>query len=121
MPNVKSFVLQPDEFLNTGKVVNKFMPLERALNLMNSRKMWFANPREWTDPFERRFIDATYAGGAKFAWKDRVYCSCFTNNATSEASWNAYSKGDICIKLVLDRQELLNVLDNYLAALVSTK
>ena len=115
MPNVKSFVLQPDEVLTTGKVVNKFLPLERALNLLNSRKMWFANPREWTDPFERRFIDAIYAGGAKFAWKDRVYCSCFTNNATSEASWNAYAKGDICIKLVLDRQELLNVLDNYLA------
>lgn len=92
------------------------MPLERALNLLNTQKMWFANPREWTDPFERRFIDATYSGGAKFAWKDRVYCSCFTNNATSEASWNAYSKGDICIKFVLDRQELLNVLDNYLVA-----
>ena len=72
MPNVKSFVIQPGEFLTTGKVVNKFLPLERALNLLNSRKMWFANPREWTDPFERRFIDASYAGGAKFAWKDRV-------------------------------------------------
>lgn len=116
MPSVKSFVLQPNEFLTTGKVVNKFMPLERALNLLNTRKLWFANPREWSDPFERRFIDATYAGGTKFAWKDRVYCSCFTNNATSEASWNAYSKGDICIKFVIDRQELLNVLNNYLAA-----
>lgn len=116
MPSVKSFVLQPNEFLTTGKVVNKFIPLERALNLLNTRKLWFANPREWSDPFERRFIDATYAGGTKFAWKDRVYCSCFTNNATSEASWNAYSKGDICIKFVIDRQELLNVLNNYLAA-----
>lgn len=116
MPSVKSFVLQPNEFLTTGKVVNKFMPLERALNLLNTWKLWFANPREWSDPFERRFIDATYTGGTKFAWKDRVYCSCFTNNATSEASWNAYSKGDICIKFVIDRQELLNVLNNYLAA-----
>lgn len=115
MPSVKSFVLQPNEFITTGKVVNKFLPLERALNLLNSQKLWFANPREWPDPFERRFIDASYTGGTKFAWKDRVYCSCFTNNATSEASWNAYSKGDICIKFVLDRQELLNVLDNYLA------
>lgn len=110
MPSVKPFILQPNEFVNTGTVVNKFMPLERALNLLNSQKIWFANPRVWPDPFERRFIDANYAGGKKFAWRDRVFCSCFTNNATSEASWNAYSKGDICVKFVIDRRELLNVL-----------
>lgn len=114
MPNVKSFILQPNEFINSGKVVNKYMPFERALNLLNSQKLWFANPIEWPDPFERRFIDATYFGKSKFAWKNRVFCSCFTNNATSEASWNAYSKGDICIKFVIDRRELLNVLENYL-------
>ena len=114
MPIVKSFILKPNEFINSGKVVNKYMPLERALNLLNSRKLWFANPREWPDPFERRFIDSTYSGGTNFAWKNRVYCSCFTNNATSEASWNAYSKEDICIKFVIDRKELLNVLEHYL-------
>lgn len=114
MPQVKSFILQPNEFINSGKVVNKYMPLERAFNLLNTHKLWFANPKEWPDPFERRFIDATYSGNKNFAWKNRVYCTCFTNNATSEASWNAYSKDDICIKFVIDRIELLNVLENYL-------
>lgn len=111
---VKSFILQPGQFVADGSFVNKFLPLERALNLLNSQAIWFANPETWPDPYEKRFICAKY-GTAPFAWKGRVFCTCFTDNATSEASWNAYSKGEICIKLTFNRNELLNVLDTYSA------
>lgn len=113
---VKSFILQDDEFVNSGKFVNKFMPLERALNLLNDKCLWFANPNEWPDPYEKRFINAKYDGGHPFAWKDRVFCSCFTNNASSEAQWNAYSNNDDMIKITFDRVELMHLLESYYAA-----
>lgn len=109
--HLKSFILDRQEF-EKQKVVNKFMPLERALNLLNSKTFWFANPEEWNDPFEKRFINATYGSNQKFAWKGHVFCTCFTNNATSEASWNAYSKNEPCIKFSFDRKELLQFLDD---------
>lgn len=106
---LKSFILDLQEF-KEHQVVNKFMPLERALNLLNSGTFWFANPEEWNDPFEKRFINATYGSNQKFAWKGRVFCTCFTNSANSEASWNAYSKNEPCIKFSFDRKELLKFL-----------
>lgn len=110
---VKSFILKDDEFIKDGRFVNKFMPLERALNLLNTRSFWFANPETWIDPYEKRFICAKYDGNKEFAWKGRVFCTCFTNNATSEASWNAYSKDEPCIQMTFCRKELLKVLDDY--------
>lgn len=113
---VKSFILKGTEFTDSGRFVNKFMSLERALNLLNSKSIWFANPSTWPDPYEKRFIIATYGSKKKFAWKDRVFCSCFTDNATSEASWNAYSSKQDCIQFTFYRQALIDLLNAYQAA-----
>ncbi len=114
--SVKSFILSKDELVTSGKFVNKFMSLERALNLLNSQSIWFANPETWPDPYEKRFINATYNGGQKFAWKNRVFCTCFTDNATSEASWNAYSSNPDCVQFTFHRQALIDLLENYQAS-----
>lgn len=110
---VKSFILKPGEFTSNKKFVNKFLPLERVLNLLNTKAIWFSNPECWPDPFEKRFICAKYGGKQPFAWKGRVFCSCFTDNATSEASWKAYSNGEICIQVTFKRQVLLDLLEAY--------
>lgn len=110
---VRSFILRDGEFISSGSFVNKFMSLERALNLLNSKSIWFANPETWSDPYEKRFINATYGAKQKFAWKGRVFCSCFTDNATSEASWNAYSTNPNCIQLTFRREVLLAVIEKY--------
>lgn len=76
--------------------------------------IWFANPTIWKDPFEKRFIENMYniAGIQKaFPWKDRVYCMCATQTATSEAYWNAYSAGEIGVYLKFYRETLLSELD----------
>lgn len=102
-------ITEADFFSN--KLVHKFLPLERALQLLESKKLWFSNPARWPDPFERRFIEGDYDEGKKFTWFGRVYCMCITTNATSEASWKAYSKGDFVVNLALDRKELVKILD----------
>ncbi len=109
--SVKYLNISESDFL-ANKIVHKFLPLERALQLLESKKLWFSNPAKWPDPFERRFIEGEYDGGKKFTWLGRVYCICITTNATSEASWKAYSKGDFAVKLELDRNEFAKILNN---------
>lgn len=109
---VNSYILNRDEFLSKGKFINKFLPLERALSLLETKTIWFANPETWPDPYEKYFLTAK-CGSKDFPWRGRIYCSCFTNNASSEASWNAYSKNEICVRLTFDSKRLLSLLDNY--------
>lgn len=115
---VKFFNLTRAEFLSR-KSLFKYMPLERVLEMFTNKTIWFANPTIWKDPFEKRFIQNTYnIGGVlkPYPWKDRVYCMCATQTATSEAYWNAYSAGEIGVSIKFNRQNLLNELDRLAAA-----
>lgn len=104
-----------DEFL-TSRFISKYMSLENGLKTMRNHEFWFANPAIWPDPFERRFIEAQYHIGArsrKFAWKDRVYCACFTDIASNEAAWKVYTDKSFGVEFTINRVELLNALDLY--------
>lgn len=110
---VKFFNMTRAEFLSK-KLLHKYMPLERALEMLSNQTLWFANPTIWKDPFEKRFIENVYdIGGSQkvFPWKNRVYCMCATQTATSEAYWNAYSAGEIGVSIKFNRLNLLNELD----------
>jgi len=108
---VKYLNISENDF-RAPKCVQKYLPLERALQLLETKKLWFSNPAKWPDPFERRFVDGIYPGNKKFTWHGRVYCMCVTNVATSEASWKAYSDKDIAVKLEFDRNEFADILAN---------
>lgn len=60
---------------------------------------------------KKRFIITKYSDGNTFAWRDRVFCCCFTESAACEAHWNIYSRGEIGIECKFDRKELLNLLE----------
>lgn len=92
------------------KSFHKYLSLERALQLLESKKMWFSNPLKWKDPFERRFIDGIYPSHKDFVWKERVFCMCITRKATSEASWKAYSDSDIAVKLEFCAEEYIDII-----------
>ena len=105
--------LTREEFLSK-KLLYKYMPLERAFEMLTNKTLWFANPTIWKDPFEKRFIENVYSiGGVKkgYPWKDRVYCMCATQTATSEAYWNTYSANEIGVSFKFNRQVLLDELD----------
>lgn len=107
---VKFINITREEFLE-NKLIFKYMPLEHALSTLNHQYLWFANPTTWVDPFEKRFIITKYSDGSTFAWRDRVFCCCFTESAACEAHWNIYSRGEIGIECKFDRVELLNLLE----------
>lgn len=108
--SVKYLNISEKDF-RASKCVQKFLPLERALQLLDTKKLWFSNPAKWPDPFERRFVDGIYPDKKKFTWYGRVYCMCVTNVATSEASWKAYSDKDLAVKLEFDRKEYADILE----------
>lgn len=92
--------ISEEEFLDS-KLLYKHMPLEYALSALKNKSLWFANPTTWTDPFEKRFLEAKYTKGGReitFNWPGRVFCTCMTQTQSSEAYWNAYSHGEIVSK-----------------------
>lgn len=105
-----------EDFKNNTKPLHKHMSLESALNMLNNKTMWFANPTIWKDSFESRFVDAKYNcnGVLKtFPFKDKVFCACYTETAASEAYWTPYSQQQIGVEFVVNRNELLNQLAVY--------
>ena len=93
------------------------MPLEFALKTLNDQALWFTNPLKWKDPFEKRFIEATYIdkNGNKnfYKYKNRIFCLCATKTNISEAFWNTYSQKQIGIEFRINRKKLLKVLEKY--------
>ena len=93
------------------------MPLEYALGRLKNKQLWLANPTQWEDSFEKRFVTAKYiddAGKEKnFSWLGRVFCICFTQTPRSEAYWSVYSRKEIGIQLRVNREELLKELDEF--------
>lgn len=115
---VKFFNMERVDFLSKNYLY-KYMPLERALDMLTNKMLWFANPTIWKDPFEKRFIENMYdVGGVQkpYPWKDRVYCMCATQTSTSEAYWYAYSASEIGVSIKFNRKKMLEELDRLAAA-----
>lgn len=111
--SVKFINTTQNEFLKK-KTLNKYMPLEFALEKIVENYIWFANPTKWVDPFEKRFIEGKYLRKGteiEFPLKGRVFCTCMTETSTSEAHWNIYSRDQIGISFTYKRDELLKVLN----------
>lgn len=96
----------------------KVVPENRICSTIGgaSPYLWFLNPEKWKDPFERRFIGVKYQFNGMlhdYPLKGRVFCSCFSLNRVSETQWAIYggSQNSICLKV--NRQKLLDELNNY--------
>jgi len=90
------------ELLLSKKCLYKYLPLEHALSTLENHSFWISNPVMWPDPFESFFIKAKYMdhGVEKpYPYENKTFCTCFTQNVSSEAQWKAYSNNEICIEL----------------------
>ncbi len=97
-----------DLFINE----NNKNPIFRYIPLKNieSNKLWFANPAEWKDPFEKLFINSTYKINNKkqgFIYKNRIYCMCITTTKYNEAAWKVYGSE---VQFRISKTNLLEIL-----------
>lgn len=93
------------------KYVSKCLSKKYFDKCLVNRSLWFNNPEEWDDPYEKYFLNNSY-GDHDCCIKNRVYCSCFTSTRRTEAQWNAYSKGDIAIGIEIDFKDFLSSLES---------
>lgn len=120
MDEIKYINLEADEFFSEDEdvykgpfVIYKNMPFKNALKTLSNKGLWFANPSEWHDPYEKKFIESKYnvnGNNKDFLLKGKIFCTCLTQTAMSEAHWNQYSGGKIGIQFQIDRKKLLEVL-----------
>ena len=102
---------------NNG-VLFKYMPYNNVRRFLKDSdlNMWMAAPSLWEDPYEKLFINAQYGTRKKhddYLYKDQVYCTCFTNNASSEAQWKNYVKSGLAICFTVSRSDLITALEKY--------
>lgn len=103
------------EFLSSKRLY-KHLPLENALKALNEKQLWFANPKEWQDPFEKRFIDAQYMRKGQrvsLKWTERIFCSCMSMTSSSEAYWRVYAQDQLCVEFRINRATLLEELKRH--------
>ena len=99
----------------SSKLLHKYMSLEYALKTLSNKQLWFANPITWKKKKKKRFIEATFINNGKttnFQWKNKVFCICMTQTATSEAYWNTYSNSQIGIEFRINKDILFNELES---------
>lgn len=98
-------------FTDNTKLDNKFLckyrPLDRALEELEGRKLWFANPETWTDPYESYFLNNSF-NDHDCVLKNRVWATCFTTRGRSEAQWKAYTDKELALMLELDGAEFID-------------
>lgn len=104
-----------DKFKN-GKnplTVYRYMHYSWAKTLIESKKISFADPKEWEDPFEQRFACGNYG---VFSPK-QLACLCVTteHGENEAAFWRAFDpdgKHDL-VQVTLDFETLLRSLDRF--------
>ncbi len=121
---VKFINITKKSFLNNGKPLFKIISSQWANNTLGvNHYLWFANPANWKDAFEKRFIDLSYKlksnSMVSFPLKDKIFCSCFSNERVCEAQWFMYSRDNndndsLCLKI--NREKLLDELEQYCKA-----
>ncbi len=100
-----------------GKVLHKYMSFDDALRVLKNKKLWFANPCTWDDPLEKEYLTKPFmiSGKPQFLpWKDNVYITCLSRNATSEALWKNHAKLRYCtLNFTFYAPKLLELLLHY--------
>ena len=116
------------KFINFGKndffneknhhdAIYKYMPSEYALESLDKKYLYFANPKKWDDPFEKRFIEAKYKtenGITKsFPLEGKVFCTCMTQTPISEAHWIVYGRRKDVVRITFSRENLYHILHDF--------
>ncbi|MBQ9186697.1 MAG: hypothetical protein IJ144_02590 [Prevotella sp.] len=81
----------------------RIMPLERLLQMLDSKENTLVKPKLWDDPYEKNisnlwkdgtlYLPNNYCCGIKMPISKGWYGQCWTLNEESDALWRTYTKG----------------------------
>lgn len=93
----------------------KYLQWDYAIELLDRSSLYFSNPRDWNDRYERKVLEGKYAVDNKksmdYPLKDKVFATCFTSEYSCEAQWKMYlhdnaRKNNIAVEIEFDREKL---------------
>jgi len=102
------------EFLKNHSHLYRYTTIERLLEQFFTKKFVFVNPSQWSDPFEKFFLDREYLiDSRKFdlPMKDNIFCLCFSGTLSSEAYWKVYAPKENGVRLNINAEKLIEVLE----------
>lgn len=103
------------EGTKASRAICRYIP-SKNLTKDRSSYIWFSNPLEWKDPFEKIFIEASYKLNGKsdveFGLKGRVFCLSIASNRRCEAAWSIYKCDS---QFVINKHRLIEILKSNLS------
>lgn len=95
---------------------NKYLPLSRLVNQVNTSSLAFVSPQKWADTFETRYY---HQGGYQCKTSNfvlpEIFCMCLTSKhaENEDAMWRMYAqKGEQMVRAYYNIDSLLNILDS---------
>lgn len=84
---------------NTSKATNlyRIASFDKAVDILTSRKLYFAHPSTWDDPYERVL---------KHDRAKAIFAQCWCRKALSDAMWRIYSSNGLGVRIGTTRQRL---------------
>lgn len=73
------------------------MDFQRAVDIFKDKKIYFANPIAWEDPYETRL---------KHPENHLIFASCWCQSGISDAMWRIYSPQGFGVRISVDKDQL---------------
>jgi hypothetical protein len=89
------------------KTAYRILKFEHLVRLFKDRQYVLASPFEWEDPFEKVWSQLVFPEAiAHSSISRRVFGSCLTFQARSDAMWSIYSRNWLGIRVTINLDEL---------------
>ncbi len=75
----------------------RILSFDRAAEIISTRKLYFAHPSTWEDPYERVL---------KYEAARAIFAQCWCRKAVSDAMWRIYSPNGLGVRIATTRQRV---------------
>lgn len=112
--------LNRDDFIKNVEFLYRCVPINRLLELLKTKRLVFASPIKWNDPFEKLFFTSKYVlNGNEITLPIqpqnkiyKVFCLCWTVTSESEAFWTTHTPNNDGIRIKVITRGLIESLEN---------
>jgi len=75
----------------------RIVSFDRAAEIITGKKLYFASPSSWDDPFERALKNSAAKA---------IFAQCWCRKAVSDAMWRIYSPHCLGVRIATTRRRL---------------
>lgn len=108
--------------LDLDTPIYRTMPIERLIQILESRKLTLMKPKKWEDPFENSFLLSKFILDGKpvnLNPRKSIYGLCWTIHQESDAIWRIYSHDKRGVTVKTTPRKLLKSLNAAIGAFSS--